>query len=319
MTTQKVTFNGYLTQIRFYSTNEVMTRYYGKLFEAAFKILDANQELELLKIKLHKEKQRRFNNQVTKQIFSTKELANFFRLPDRRMQLDYKDNLKAIEVTENILPKELQNGQIPIGTASYKGHPIVSYWNTKDYAMATMHKVLVGLQRTGKTTYIKRFAIEAMKAGHSVFILDTIKMCETANDVRDFLPVEFHDKIVVLDYGNLDYKFKNILSFPIFIEGIISGNSVIFNVYSDRSLSSRTYDLVSETTDTIQPNIKYIDDPNMYEGETKIEQPSSIGYKVKVYKKIYENGKLVGQETVSSETYNKVDGVIRRGTKKKEQ
>lgn len=122
-----------------------------------------------------------------------------------------------------------------------------------------------------------------------------------------------------VDYGNLDYKFKNTLSFPIFIEGIISGNSVTFNVYSDRSLSNRTYDLVSETTDTIQPNTKYIDDPNMYEGETKIEQPSSIGYKVKVYKKIYENGKLVGQETVSSETYNKVDGVIRRGTKKKEQ
>jgi vancomycin resistance protein YoaR len=120
-----------------------------------------------------------------------------------------------------------------------------------------------------------------------------------------------------VDYGNLDYKFTNTLQYPIYVEGYVKGNTVGFNVYSDNSLTARTYDLVSETYDTIQPNIKYVDDPNMYEGQTKIEQPSSIGYKVKVYKKIYENGKLVGQETVSNETYKKIDGITRRGTKKK--
>lgn len=205
MTNQKINFNGYETQIRIYSTNEARTRYYGKLLDAAFKILDADQELELGKIKHHKNKGREFDVQFQKQIFSTKELSHFLKLPDRRMQLDYKENLKAIEVTENVIPKELQNGQILIGDTTYKGQKISAYWNTKDYAMATQHKVIVGLQRTGKTSYIKNYAIDAIKAGHSVFILDTIKICETANDVRDFLPVEFHDKIIVLDYSNLDY------------------------------------------------------------------------------------------------------------------
>jgi len=205
MTTQKVNYNGYETQIRVYCNNETRTRYYGKLMDAAFKILDADQELELTRIKQHKGDKREFSIQFTKQIFSTKELTHFLRLPDRRMQIDYKENLKSIEITENIIPKELQNGQIRIGETSYKGNKIIAYWNTKDYAMATQHKVIVGLQRTGKTSYIKNFAIEAIKAGHSVFILDTIKMCETANDVRDFLPVEYLDKIIVLDYSNLDY------------------------------------------------------------------------------------------------------------------
>lgn len=120
-----------------------------------------------------------------------------------------------------------------------------------------------------------------------------------------------------VDYGNIDYKFKNTLPVPIFIEGYAQGTNLIFNVYSDSSLTKRTYDLVSETYGTIQPEIKYVDDPNMFEGQTAIDQPSSIGYKVRVYKKIYENGNLVGQELVSNETYNKVDAVVRRGTKKR--
>lgn len=120
-----------------------------------------------------------------------------------------------------------------------------------------------------------------------------------------------------VDYGNIDYKFKNTLNFPIFIEGYAQGTKLVFNVYSDASLTNRTYDLVSETYDIMQPEVKYIDDPNLYEGETVIDQPSSIGYKVRVYKKIYENGKLVGQEQVTNETYNKVDEVVKRGTKKR--
>jgi len=205
MTVGKVNYNGYLVQIKMYCDNETRVRYYSKIFDGIFKILDADQELEIGKIKLHKSNSREFDMQFTKQIWSTKEISHFLRLPDRRMQLDFKENLKAIEVTENVIPKELLNGEIPIGEATYKGQKIMTYWNTKDYAMATQHKIICGIQRSGKTSAIKNLAIEAMKAGHSVFILDSIKMCETANDVRDFLPVEYQDKIIVLDYSNLDF------------------------------------------------------------------------------------------------------------------
>jgi len=120
-----------------------------------------------------------------------------------------------------------------------------------------------------------------------------------------------------VDYGNIDYKFKNTLDFPIYVEGFAEGNNLVFNVYSDKSLTNRTYDLVSETYDIIQPDTKYIEDPNLYEGETVLDQPPSIGYKVRVYKKTYENGKLIGQELISNETYKKVDEVIKKGTKKR--
>lgn len=120
-----------------------------------------------------------------------------------------------------------------------------------------------------------------------------------------------------VDYGNLDYKFKNTLEFPVFIEGYISGNTIGFNIYSDNSLTAKTYDLVNEVYETLQPEIKYIDEPNMYEGQTETVQKSSIGYKVKVYKKIYENGSLIGQEQVSNSIYKPVNAIIKKGIKKK--
>ncbi len=122
-----------------------------------------------------------------------------------------------------------------------------------------------------------------------------------------------------VDYGNIDYKFINTLPFPIYIEGYLNGKSLSFNVYSDSSLAVRSYDLVSETYGTINAETKYIDDPNMYEGQTETVQKAQTGYKVKVYKKIYENGKYVGQEIVTDETYKKIDGIVKRGTKKRPQ
>jgi len=205
MTLNKINHHGFDVQIKIHCTNEMRTRYYGRIFDGIFKILDADQELEMGKIKKQKSKDRDFESRFNKQIWSAKELAHIFRLPNRQMQRDYKESLTSIDIVETDIPKELQNGQIKIGDASYKGNNIPVYWNTKDYAMATQHKVIIGLQRTGKSSYIKGYAIEAMKAGHSVFVIDSIKMCEVASDIRDYLPPEYHDKIVVLDYSNLDW------------------------------------------------------------------------------------------------------------------
>lgn len=64
-------------------------------------------------------------------------------------------------------------------------------------------------------------------------------------------------------------------------------------------------------------NTKYIDDPDRYEDETEVVKKPSAGYKVKVYRKTYENGKLINTKPVSTDNYRKVDGEIMRGTKKR--
>jgi vancomycin resistance protein YoaR len=120
-----------------------------------------------------------------------------------------------------------------------------------------------------------------------------------------------------VDYGNIDYKFKNTLEFPVYIEAGIENRKIVFNVYSDKSLTIRTYDLVNEVYETIQPEVKYTNDPSMDEGVTEIVQPASIGYKVRVYKNTYENNKLIAHDLITNETYSKIDGIVKRGTRKK--
>lgn len=119
-----------------------------------------------------------------------------------------------------------------------------------------------------------------------------------------------------VDYGNIDYKFKNTLDYPIYIEGSTYGGVVAFNIYANKSLANTVTELISNVYDTIQPGVKYIDDPTMLEGQTEQTQNPSTGFKAKVIKRTSQNGKLISEEVISDDYYKPVDAIIKRGTKK---
>ncbi|WP_434297326.1 VanW family protein [Clostridium sporogenes] len=119
-----------------------------------------------------------------------------------------------------------------------------------------------------------------------------------------------------IDYGNIDYKFKNTLKYPIYIEGITDGVNVIFNIYSNSSLKNKTYNISSEIYETVTPKEQYIDDANIPLGKTEIVQEAHTGYKVKVYKSTVENDSVVKKELLYTDFYKPVDKIIKRGTKK---
>ncbi|AKN33365.1 vancomycin resistance protein W [Clostridium carboxidivorans P7] len=41
-----------------------------------------------------------------------------------------------------------------------------------------------------------------------------------------------------VDYGNIDYKFKNIYQYPVYIQAYISNGNIIFNLYSNSSMKN---------------------------------------------------------------------------------
>jgi vancomycin resistance protein YoaR len=120
-----------------------------------------------------------------------------------------------------------------------------------------------------------------------------------------------------VDYGNLDYKFKNTYKYPIFIEGIVSNKNIYFNVYSNATLTNRTYQITSEILEVTKPKTEIIKDPTKYEGESEIVKTGYNGYKVKVSKKTFENGKLISTVVINKDTFNVINGVVKVGTKKK--
>ncbi|MBW9144633.1 VanW family protein [Clostridium sp. CM027] len=120
-----------------------------------------------------------------------------------------------------------------------------------------------------------------------------------------------------VDYGNLDYKFKNTFEYPIYIEGVISNRNLSFNIYSNSTLTKRTYEIVSEVLEVTQPKTETIQDPTKYEDEKEIVKTGYAGFKVKVYRKTYENGKLIGTQVINNDTFNVINGTIKVGTKKR--
>jgi vancomycin resistance protein YoaR len=121
-----------------------------------------------------------------------------------------------------------------------------------------------------------------------------------------------------VDYGNLDYKFKNSYNYPIFIEGFVSNRNLYFNIYSNSSLTKKTYTVSSEILETIEPKTEKIPDPTKYEGEVEVVQKAYTGYKVKVTRKTFENGVLINTQVINNDTYKVINGIIKEGTKKKE-
>jgi len=206
MTTAKVNWNGYLTSVKVFCDNSSKTRYYSRLFNATFRILDGDQELVMGDMKGIKSKERVFESQgFHRNIWSTKELSQFLRLPDRRMQMDFKKSMKSIEVTENDIPKELlDSNSVPIGQATYKGKKVETYFPT-EVSMKAMCRIISGPSRAGKTTLLKNMVISAIKSGDSCVVFDTIRHCELVQDIRDYMPPEYKDRLVILDYSNLNY------------------------------------------------------------------------------------------------------------------
>ncbi|HEY8891243.1 MAG TPA: VanW family protein [Clostridium sp.] len=120
-----------------------------------------------------------------------------------------------------------------------------------------------------------------------------------------------------VDYGNLDYKFKNTFKYPIYIEGFISNRNIYFNIYSNSTLTKRTYEITNETYELTKPITVTVQDPTMYEGQNEVVKTGYSGFKVRVTRKTYENGNVVNSEVINNDTFHVINGIVKVGTKKR--
>lgn len=86
-----------------------------------------------------------------------------------------------------------------------------------------------------------------------------------------------------VDYGHIDYKFKNTFNFPIYIECSVRNKTLVVNIYSNSELTKKTYDLINK-----------VDSANS--GKTTI---------VKAYMVTYEDGKEISKEQINTDNYTK--------------
>jgi vancomycin resistance protein YoaR len=118
-----------------------------------------------------------------------------------------------------------------------------------------------------------------------------------------------------VDYGNIDFKFTNSYSYPLYIEGTSGGGYISFSIYSDKSLTATTCTITNEVYETLHPTTEYRDDASLLVGNTVTESSAHTGYKVKVYKTVFTDGKQVSKEAITDDYYKVMNAVVRRGTK----
>jgi vancomycin resistance protein YoaR len=113
-------------------------------------------------------------------------------------------------------------------------------------------------------------------------------------------------------YNAVDYKFINTLNYPIYVNGYILNDEVVFEIYSNSTLKAKTYDIVSEVYKEVPRKIKYIKDLSLDEGEEFIDNKGSDEFKVRVYRIVYENGRQISKGLIYDDHYKSVDKIIKR-------
>lgn len=117
--------------------------------------------------------------------------------------------------------------------------------------------------------------------------------------------------------GDIDYRFVNIYDFPIYIEGYMTSNSIVFNIYGNKEgFGTNTYDLVNEVIEKIDYTTEYVNDATLAEGSKVTTVNGMPGYRSQAYLVTYSDGVEVSREFISSDYYAPMNTVVKVGTKK---
>jgi vancomycin resistance protein YoaR len=114
--------------------------------------------------------------------------------------------------------------------------------------------------------------------------------------------------------NDLDLKFKNTTSAPIYIEAFTKSGTITVNFYGTNDHPEQTVKIVSEVLYKISASTEYIYDPSLGSGVEIWKTKPSSGMKSKAYRQVYENGVLIKSELLSTDTYQPQTGKLRVGT-----
>ena len=110
-------------------------------------------------------------------------------------------------------------------------------------------------------------------------------------------------------YGVKDFKFKNDSPFPIKIQGSVSGRTLTVNILGTKS-DNITVEMTNEIVGTTGYNTVYKVDSSLSAGSTRVDVTPYSGYTVKVYRNLYESGKLIDTKLEDTSVYKSRDKVV---------
>lgn len=127
------------------------------------------------------------------------EAQNFIALAGRDL-LERYNFIDKVETQETQVPEELREGTMCIGDNTFRGHQQKSYL-TRHKEYKNLSLVVIGPQRSGKTTLFGNLTKNAIDNGECVILFDFIENCEMSTQVASLFP---KDKVLNIYCDNVE-------------------------------------------------------------------------------------------------------------------
>ena len=119
-----------------------------------------------------------------------------------------------------------------------------------------------------------------------------------------------------VSWGYLDFKFKNNRTYPIKITASAKNGVAKVSIYGIKEETEYEVVIQSRILSYIPYSVKYIEDGSLAQGKEVVEQSGHNGCKSEAYRILKLNGQVVSKTLLSRDTYDPMQRIVRRGTKK---
>jgi len=138
-----------------------------------------------------------------------------------------------------------------------------------------------------------------------------LEIVQRSNHSRpvSYVPLGFDATIA---YNRLDLQFYNNRDFPVMMVGRIN-ESLRFDFYGAEADPDREIEIIAEKEEVLEPRSLEKKTTSLPRGERKVVQQGEDGYRVNVYRRIYEKEEKVARELVSTDTYMPINEIVHIG------
>ena len=185
------------TQIAVISSSKDMTRKNNNAISVCqdFSGLDADNELIYKKVN-KVPRIEAYDFKIDINVMSSEEVGSFIKIPGRLLLNQF--GIKHIKTEENKVPLQLQNGIKNLGTVKYKGTNTKAFLEN-DYNNGNLPLVLIGSQGGGKTTFMRHYSEDCIKATEGLIVIDFIRNCELSEEIKKVVP---RDRLIEIDLSS---------------------------------------------------------------------------------------------------------------------
>ena len=113
-----------------------------------------------------------------------------------------------------------------------------------------------------------------------------------------------------VSYGSVDFKFKNSRNYPIKIVATVNSGLITISIYGVQEANECSVDIVVETTQKDDFETVYERTTSIPAGTEVIKQTGKYGYKCSTYRVLYQNGKQISKDLLSTDTYKPQKQII---------